>query len=60
MKLIRWQLFKLISRFGWWICPEPHKTNLQRGLRFDFKPDGPNEKVRNLWEAYRQALKGGE
>lgn len=27
---MRWTIFKLLSRLGWWICPEPHKTNLQR------------------------------
>ncbi len=25
----RWWLFKKLSALGWWICPEPHKSNLQ-------------------------------
>ncbi|WP_158664945.1 hypothetical protein [Ensifer adhaerens] len=25
----RWWLFKRLSDFGWWVCPEPHKSNLQ-------------------------------
>lgn len=29
MTAIRWWLFKKISVFGWWVCPEPHRTNLQ-------------------------------
>lgn len=28
MRNLRWWLFKLISRFGWWVCPEPDKTAL--------------------------------
>lgn len=26
---IRWWTYKRLSDFGWWVCPEPHKTNLQ-------------------------------
>jgi len=29
MKKLRWWLFRRLSELGWWICPEPHKTNLQ-------------------------------
>lgn len=31
MKLtaLRWWLFRRLSELGWWICPEPHKSNLQ-------------------------------
>lgn len=29
MKSFRWWLFKRLSAFGWWICPEPHKSHLQ-------------------------------
>lgn len=25
----RWWLFKRISAVGWWICPEPHRSDLQ-------------------------------
>lgn len=28
MHAIRWKLFKLLSRLGWWVCPEPDKSNL--------------------------------
>ena len=31
----RWWLFQKISRFGWWVCPEPHRTRLYQGMRFD-------------------------
>lgn len=27
---IRWRLFKLLSHIGWWVCPEPYKTDLKR------------------------------
>gem|GEM_PF-2727540 len=27
---IRWQIFKALSWVGWKICPEPHRTRLQR------------------------------
>lgn len=30
--VIRWQLFKWISAIGWMVCPEPHKTNLQKHM----------------------------
>lgn len=29
MKTLRWWLFKRLSSFCWWICPEPHKSRLQ-------------------------------
>jgi hypothetical protein len=32
MTRLRWQLFKIISAIGWWVCPEPHRTNLQAGI----------------------------
>ena len=28
MRNIRWKLFELISRLGWLVCHEPHKTAL--------------------------------
>jgi hypothetical protein len=30
MTNFRWWIFKRLSSLGWWICPEPHRTNLQR------------------------------
>jgi hypothetical protein len=35
MTALRWWLFQKISRFGWWICPEPHRSQLYQGMRFD-------------------------
>lgn len=29
---LRWWLFKRLSVFGWWICPEPHKSRLQAAM----------------------------
>jgi hypothetical protein len=29
MSAFRWWLFKHLSSFGWWICPEPHKSRLK-------------------------------
>lgn len=29
MTELRWWLFRRLSAFGWWICPEPHKSRLQ-------------------------------
>jgi hypothetical protein len=29
MLQIRWWLFKRLSDLGWWICPEPHYSNLK-------------------------------
>lgn len=29
---LRWWMFKRLSAFGWWICPEPHKSRLQSAL----------------------------
>lgn len=26
---LRWWLFKRLSALGWWVCPEPHKSQLQ-------------------------------
>lgn len=26
---LRWWLFHRLSELGWWVCPEPHKSNLQ-------------------------------
>lgn len=28
----RWWLFKQLSALGWWVCPEPHKSRLQRAM----------------------------
>ncbi len=28
----RWHLFKWLSHVGWWVCPEPHRSRLQRGI----------------------------
>ncbi len=28
MTALRWWLFKQISELGWWVCPEPYKTDL--------------------------------
>jgi len=33
MSAFRWWLFRRLSEFGWWICPEPHKSNLQAVAR---------------------------
>lgn len=30
MSNLRWWLFRRLSALGWWICPEPHKRNLQK------------------------------
>lgn len=30
MNGLRWWMFKKLSSLGWWICPEPHKSNLMR------------------------------
>ncbi len=32
MTEFRYWLFKKISAIGWRICPEPHRSNLQRGV----------------------------
>ena len=32
MTAFRWWLFRRLSEFGWWICPEPHKTRLTARL----------------------------
>jgi hypothetical protein len=32
MTRFRWWLFRHISTLGWWICPEPHRSRLQRGI----------------------------
>lgn len=29
MMRFRWWLFKKLSTLGWWVCPEPHRTNLR-------------------------------
>ncbi len=29
---IRWRLFKLLSRIGWRICPEPHRSMLEASM----------------------------
>lgn len=29
MHALRWKLFKLLSRVGWWVCPEPDKTAMK-------------------------------
>lgn len=29
---IRWQLFKAMSWVGWKVCPEQHRTRLQKGM----------------------------
>jgi hypothetical protein len=28
LNVIRWRLFVALSYVGWWICPEPHRRNL--------------------------------
>jgi hypothetical protein len=28
MNAFRWWLFIRLSEIGWWVCPEPHRTNL--------------------------------
>lgn len=35
LRALRWMAFKALSRVGWWICPEPHRTRLHQGMRFD-------------------------
>ena len=35
MTKLRWWAFKRISAFGWWVCPEPHKSDLLRRMSFD-------------------------
>lgn len=32
MRNLRWKLFKLLSRIGWWVCPEPDRTAMQRHM----------------------------
>lgn len=32
---LRWDLFKLLSRFGWWLCPEPERSRLYQSMFFD-------------------------
>jgi hypothetical protein len=32
LRPLRWWLFKRLSSFGWWICPEPHKSRLQASM----------------------------
>ena len=29
MRYIRWKLFKLLSRIGWWVCPPEDRLVLQ-------------------------------
>lgn len=29
---IRWRLFKLLSAIGWWVCPEPVKSQIKRSM----------------------------
>lgn len=31
----RWWLFKKISRVGWAVCPEPHRSKLYQSMSFD-------------------------
>lgn len=38
----RWWLFVKISKVGWMICPEPHRSTLYRSMMFD--PDWNNIK----------------
>jgi hypothetical protein len=35
MRTFRWWVFKKISRFGWWVCPEPQRSELYRSMFFD-------------------------
>ncbi len=35
MSVFRWWLFKKLSRFGWWVCPEPQRSDLYRSMFFD-------------------------
>lgn len=34
MSEFRWWLFKKISRIGWAVCPEPHRSRLYQSLHF--------------------------
>lgn len=50
----RWRLFRMISVIGWWICPEPQRSDMQGRMSFDQKPLGPEfEKV---WDENVQTL----
>ncbi len=54
MTKLRWWLFKQISRFGWWVCPEPHRSRLQMEtltwrlyqMALDNEPADPSNPVR--------------
>lgn len=35
MAEFRWWLFKIISRVGWWVCPEPRRSLLHNSMSFD-------------------------
>lgn len=32
MTFIRWKLYRALCHVGWWICPQPHKGYLQKGV----------------------------
>lgn len=33
MTEFRWRLFKLLSRLGWIICPEPYRSEMLADMR---------------------------
>ena len=35
MNKFRWWMFKKLTHFVWWVCPELHKTNLQNNMKYD-------------------------
>lgn len=38
MRQLRWWLFKVLSRIGWAVCPEPYRSDLRHRLSFDGTP----------------------
>ena len=48
----RWWLFKSLSRVGWVICPEPHRTFLAKYYRIDW------EKARHDLKSIDEKLEG--
>lgn len=48
LKPLRWWLFLRLSKFGWWILPEPHKSNLQSVMpRWADYPHGKDCTIQN-------------
>jgi hypothetical protein len=37
MNKFRWWLFKLLSKVGWAICPEPQQSDLKSRLALDLR-----------------------